>query len=380
MADCPDWLVTIAPLFAAVRAAGGELRAVGGAVRDWHMGTPSADVDLATTLLPEQVMAMAVQHGWKAVPTGIDHGTVTVVLDHKPYEITTLRRDVETDGRHAKVAYTDNWVEDAARRDFTVNALYMDAEGATHDPTGQGRKDLKDKTLRFIGDANTRIEEDALRILRYYRFLAQLEWSPNPDALAACERHAKKIETLSGERIAQEMKKLLSTYQPVVAARAIQQAGIDRYVAGQAWHSDHLERLVAAETAHIGQPNPWARLIALGADVQFVTERWKPSRDEQKQLRYLADPWRGDMLAPWVKAGLENYPRPWVQAKILLHNGDAALVALAGQWQVPEFPIKARDLIARGFEPGKALGEALGALHERWVSSDYALTKEQLLQ
>ena len=216
MTTMPDWLMEkpLQQFFAATRAMGGEARAVGGAVRDGVLGVEAYDVDIASTLLPEQTMQLAADQGWKAIPTGIAHGTVTLVLGERIVEVTTLRRDVKTDGRHAVVAFTDRFEEDAARRDFTFNALYQDSAGALYDYFG-GIADLATQTVRFIGDAATRIQEDGLRILRFFRFLATHGKPPaDADALAAIGTHKAMIANLSGERIATEMRKITGRRQP----------------------------------------------------------------------------------------------------------------------------------------------------------------------
>ena len=212
----PPWLseVPLQQLFAATRAAGGEARAVGGAVRDWLMGMESADVDVASTLAPEQTIDIAAQNGWKAIPTGIEHGTVTLVLPSRVVEVTTLRRDVTTDGRRATVAFTEDWREDASRRDFTINAMSMDADGTVFD-FFDGKNDITQNRVVFIGDAGQRITEDALRVLRFFRFLATHGKPPaDAEALASIAAQKSMVESLSGERIANEMRKLLAADAP----------------------------------------------------------------------------------------------------------------------------------------------------------------------
>ncbi len=393
MANRPAWLkeTSLQQLFAATQAMGGEARAVGGAVRDFLLGRDGGDVDVASSLPPEATMAIAQAEGWKAIPTGLAHGTVTLVLPERVVEITTLRRDVETDGRHALVEYTSDFAEDAARRDFTINALYMDAAGGIHDYT-DGQKDLKTQRVRFIGDAGTRIAEDALRILRFFRFMATHGKPPaDADALAACAAAREQIANLSGERIAAEMRKLLCAPTPAYALAQMAEAGIPAMITESPWVPVQVEILLQLETLYHLAVNPWVRLLAMiepgmrSETAYWVSERWKLSRAEQQMLQALAqhatrvDPAR-------VKEWLRSEPRGQVLGRIALaalNSDDAvatdALMLLAQDWEVPGFPVTAKDLLTRGYEQGRALGEALAALEKRWVESDYQLTREQLL-
>ncbi len=232
-----EWLrrpATVA-VFAALTAKGAEARAVGGAVRNTLMGTPVKDVDIATTALPADVMRLAAEAGLHSVPTGFEHGTVTVVAQHVPYEVTTLRRDIETFGRHARVTFTTDWAEDARRRDFTMNALYCSADGVVHDPLG-GYDDLSARRVRFIGDARARIREDYLRTLRFFRFLAQYGngAAPDPEGLAAAIAEKAGLAGLSGERIRAELLLLLAAPGAVEAVRAMREATLLEPVLGTA--------------------------------------------------------------------------------------------------------------------------------------------------
>ena len=383
----PSWLsdISLQQFFAAVRSAGGEARAVGGAVRDFLVGIEGGDVDVASTLPPERVMALAAQLGFKAVPTGIDHGTVTLVLPAQVIEVTTLRRDVETDGRHAKVVFTDRFEEDAARRDFTINALYMDADGHVYDYF-DGQKDLAARCVRFIGDASARIQEDGLRILRFFRFFARFgEGAPDAKALAACADHKTMIAQLSGERIAMEMKKLLASAAPAVALEQMARVGIMSLLTGMEWNNGALKTLLQLEAACGTVADPWARLAAGGAAAGFVPERWKLSRADSYALGLLLMP-VAMLSTSVVKEWLRRLPRELVVSRILVaasqESNDALalqLVTLAQTWDVPEFPLTAADLLARGFAQGKALGDALRMLEEAWAHSDYHLGKTELL-
>ena len=393
MANRPAWLkeAGLQHLFAATRAMGGEARAVGGAVRDFLLGRESGDVDVASSLPPEATMAIAHAEGWKAIPTGLAHGTVTLVLPERVVEVTTLRRDVETDGRHALVEYTDNFAEDAARRDFTINALYMDADGKLADYFG-GQKDLQTRSIRFIGDASKRIGEDALRILRYFRFLATHGRPPaDATALLACQEARAQINNLSGERIAAEMRKLLCANDPAYALAQMSGCGLPLLLTESPWVPSQVAALMELERAHHLAVNPWVRLLAMiapemrGETAYWVSERWKLSRAEQEMLRALAQ-----HAAPLNPAQVKEWLRAEARGQVIgrialtaLASDEAeaidALIRLAQGWEVPLFPVAAKDLLARGHEQGKALGEALASLEKRWVESDYTLTRAQLL-
>lgn len=392
MTNYPDWLNEegLQQCFAATRAAGGEARVVGGAVRDFLLGIPGADVDLASTLTPEQTMQIAAAHHWKAIPTGIDHGTVTLVLPERVVEVTTLRRDVATDGRHATVAYTDNWQEDAARRDFTMNALYMDSAGHIHD-FHDGQKDIASHRVAFIGDATTRITEDGLRSLRFFRFLATHGKPPaDTDALAAITATKEIITKLSGERIANEMRKLLSAENPSYAVRLMAETGIADHVFGSSIEPSRMIRLHLLENQSDYQASVWARVVALlkaGTATPPIAARWKLSRHEAQQLKLLTE------FPPYTAAA----PRHTHTRLIRLHGAPAYLdwllmnaaqqtgidvapyVTLAHDFKPPTFPVSAKDLMEKGMKEGKALGDKLSLLEIKWEESDYTLTKEQLL-
>src|SRR3954468_17599530 len=251
MRIAPPWMREEATrlLLRALRAAGIEARFVGGCVRDALLGHPSADIDLATPARPEDIIAALENAGIKAVPTGIAHGTITAVLPTRHFEITTLRRDVETYGRHARVAFDADWSEDAARRDFTINALYLDPEGIVHDPVG-GLADLAAHRVRFVGEPARRIAEDVLRVLRYYRFEARFGRGEGDGAArAACRASVPLLPTLSAERVAQEVLRLLAVADPVPALRMMREDGVLAAILPEATRLDRLERLIAVETS-----------------------------------------------------------------------------------------------------------------------------------
>lgn len=459
MSETPEWLnePALQALLKATQDAGGQARIVGGAVRDFLLGHDGGDVDVASTLLPEATIALAQASGWKAIPTGIAHGTVTLVLPTRIVEVTTLRRDVTTDGRRATVAFTDDWKEDASRRDFTINALSMDAQGVIYDYF-DGKKDIAAQTLRFIGDATTRIAEDGLRMLRFFRFLAVFGKPPaDATALAAITDSCAMIPALSGERVAQEMKKLLAAHNPAYALRLMQQTGAAPYVFGREIEPSTMIRLQLLEGQADYQCSVWARALALtvpigetrpdfaprpqlalrphpefsqgkiqtspegrglpaspfgqtgaaalplpsgevgarsgatgeGVEVPlWIINRWKLSRHEAQQLTLLANLPAFDIRAPrhFHTRIIRLHGAPvyldWLltQAAITTGMDIAPYVHLAHDFKPPLFPITAKDLLAKGMKEGRQIGEALGALEQRWEESDYQLTKEELLQ
>lgn len=369
-----DWIARDATQAVFAALDGHQVLAVGGCVRNALLGRPVSDIDLATDATPDQVIALARRAGLRPVPTGIDHGTVTVVSDGLPHEVTTFRRDVETDGRRAVVAFSTRIEEDAARRDFTINALYADRHGRVIDPLG-GLADLRAGRLRFVGDPAQRIAEDHLRILRFFRFHA---WYADPaggmdaDALAACAAGAEGIDHLSRERIGAEMRKLLSAPDPAPAVAAMAQAGVlARVIPGA-------DPRALAPLIHLeqGLPPRWLRRLAvLGGD----TEGLRLSRAEATALDRLRDAVAeprpavsGYRLGPdaatdatLARAALLDQPLPpdW-QAEIA--RGAAAT-----------FPVAAADLMPA--LQGPDLGTRLRALEDRWIAADFRPTRDQLL-
>jgi poly(A) polymerase len=392
MNNRPTWLneEPLQQLFAATRAAGGEARAVGGAVRDFLMARAGGDVDIASTLTPEETIALAKAHGWKAIPTGIVHGTVTLVLPGRVVEVTTLRRDVKTDGRHAVVAYTNRFEEDAARRDFTFNALYMDDTGTIHDYF-DGQKDLAARVVRFIGDASTRITEDGLRILRYFRFLATHGSLASTGDLEAIKEKRTMIAQLSGERIATEMGKLLAAREPLYAITQMAECELAPLLSDTQWNVSMLQQLLQHEAQHKSTPLPWVRLFAMitpaarEASAIWISERYKLSRADRATLAMLAKEQHTVTIAE-IKESLREMPRAIVEGRLLLAAVDGILnealadaIKLARTWEIPAFPVTANDLLSRGFSEGLALGDRLRLLEIHWVQSDYTLSKEALL-
>lgn len=298
-----DWLKSkpLQALFKALNRDGGEARVVGGAVRNTLLGTKVSDVDLATTHLPQDTVRLATEAGFKPVPTGIEHGTITVVVQGHPFEVTTLRQDVETNGRHAKVAFGTDWKVDAERRDFTINALYVTADGTIIDHVG-GLADIESRTLRFIGDAEQRIREDYLRILRFFRFFAWYgSGRPEADGLRASARLKDGLSQLSAERVWSELKKLLSAPDPSRALLWMRQAGVLNLILPESekWGIDAIHGLVRTETDLGWQPDPLLRLESIippdSVRMEEMGKRLKMSNAERARLEAWA---RADAVKP----------------------------------------------------------------------------------
>jgi len=368
----------LAAMLAALDPGGDQCRYVGGAVRDALLGVDAVDVDIATRLLPDQVMAALADAGIKAVPTGIEHGTVTAVLPAGPVEITTLRRDVTTDGRHAEVAFTDDWREDAARRDFTINALFADPRTLEVTDYFGGEADLAARLVRFIGDADARILEDHLRILRLFRFHARFGGPADPDALAACARHADRLKALSRERIARELLLLLGSINPANAALLMAQSAIWPVVLPE-MAGDGLETLtmLLAREAQLGaKADPLVRLAALlPADplvAEAVAARLRLSKAQRATLARYAARWPDSGTARQVAAAVQ--PADTVSNWLLLRGPDDTLAhgwhSLKG-WSVPEFPLGGRDILALGVHAGPDVARVLGETRRRWIAEDF---------
>lgn len=368
---------------ALVRALGAEqaqVRVVGGAVRDTLLGIDVEDIDLATPLLPEEVTRRAEKLGAKVVPTGIAHGTVTVVYRDHVYEVTTLRRDVSTDGRRATVAFSEDWREDAGRRDFTINALYADPlTGEVHDYF-DGLSDLKARQVRFIGDASARIAEDYLRILRYFRFHARFGKGPlDESAFAAVSRDADRMKGLSRERVADELLKLLALPDPVPTLALMEQGKIWRAVLPEANAAsvDRVAKLVANEQASGVAPDAVRRLIAfLPEDAEsagVIASKLKLSNVMRKRIAKVRGEGRAALAnharSTAHKIGLENARDLW------LVEGDHAalsnaLSALDG-WEVPMLPISGGDIVAMGVAKGPEVARILQAVQAQWVAEGF---------
>lgn len=361
-------------LLDALGAGRGAARFVGGAVRDGLLGLPVNDLDIATTHDPHEVVDRLKAAGIKAVPTGIEHGTITGVLPDGPVEITTLRRDVSTDGRRATIAYTDDWREDAARRDFTINALYADpVTGAISDYFG-GVADLRARRLRFIGDPAARIAEDHLRILRYFRFLSRYGGDAlDEDAYAACVAAANSLMSLSRERVADELLKLLGGASPVHALRLMDQGGLFRPILPEvgAEGVDRVDRLIARESQADVPGSAIRRLAALLPPDPVVADqvgaRLKLSNKARKRLAAAL----GDADAPSPRALAYRIGVEGAIDRILLSDDAPADAAIIRDWSPPRLPIGGGALIARGLEPGPAVAKALQAVEQQWIEEDF---------
>ncbi len=386
-------------------ADGGEGRVVGGAVRNSLMGLQVADIDIATTLLPEAVVERAAAAGIKAVPTGIAHGTVTLVVDGKPFEITTLRRDVETDGRRARVAFSQDWHADAERRDLTINALYASADGKVVDLVG-GLADLERRNIRFIGDAAVRIAEDHLRILRFFRFFAYYgSGRPDADGLRACAAAKSKIATLSAERVWSEMKKLLAAPDPGRALLWMRQIGILTEVLPETekWGIDAIPGLVATENVLGWPPEPLLRLAAIvppdAARLAKLAQRLRLSKAEGAYLLAWANTpvVRDDISEAAFDRLLYRHDPSGVSVRLKLALVTArtkaesdfeemARVARLGKllervakWKKPAFPISGADALAAGISAGPRVGELMARLEQEWLDGNFSLNRASLL-
>jgi len=391
-------------VMALLNSDGGEARVAGGAVRNALMGLAVADVDIATTLRPEVVVERAKAAGIKAVPTGIEHGTVTLVVDGRGFEVTTLRRDIETNGRHAVVEFGTDWKADAERRDLTINALYADAEGEVIDLV-EGLKDIETRTVRFIGDAGQRIAEDHLRILRFFRFFAYYgSGRPDADGLRACARAKDMLSSLSAERVWTETKKLLGAPDPSRALLWMRQAGVLTAILPETekWGIDGIHALVAAERALGWKPEPLLRLAAIvPPDVERLAALSKRLRlsnaDALKLQQWAATPTPPDEVTDVGFARLlyRNERQGMIfRLKLALASVRAAaeedpvamrksarlsqLLSKTEKYQKPVFPLSGGDVISAGVPAGKRVGEILKELEEFWISRNFLPERPEL--
>ncbi|HUB95757.1 MAG TPA: CCA tRNA nucleotidyltransferase, partial [Stellaceae bacterium] len=359
----PPWMSEDATLAVLAALGPGAARFVGGPVRDSILGRPVLDIDIATTHRPEAAMKRLRDAGIAVVPTGLKHGTVTAVMPPRRFEITSLRRDVETFGRHARVEFCDDWVEDARRRDFTMNALFLDAEGRIFDSVG-GLADLRSGRVRFVGDAERRIREDVLRLLRFYRFHAHYgRGAADAEARAAARALAHSLPRLSAERVRAELLKLLAAPDPVPTLALMREDGVLPFVLPEARGFETLAALVALED----EADPVRRLGALAA-ADSVADRLKLKNADRARLAAFAA--RGELLpatdARSLRRALYRLGTPLFRDLVLLAGaatGDPATaragLRLAAEWRAPRFPLKGRDLAQRGVTPGPELGRLL---------------------
>ena len=377
-----------APETAAVMGALGEARFVGGAVRNALLGREVADIDIATPLVPGDVIARLEAAGLKAAPTGIEHGTITAIAKGKPFEITTLRRDVATDGRHAVVAFSTDWKEDAARRDFTLNALYADREGNVFDYFG-GIEDLKAGRVRFVGDAGQRIREDYLRILRLFRFHAWYgKGEVDAAAVKAAAAEKQGLAKLSGERVRAELLKLLAAENPIPMLRTMAAASILSEVLPGALSMPRLERLAEIDAANFFAPDALLRLAALlpgdAATAHTTADRLKLSNAERDRLVDIAG--ATEKIVSYlsireVRKFLYRLGIARFKDRVFLRWAEdtkasnaiqwRALLAMADAWTRPKFPLTGREVMAAGVPEGPLVGQILSEVEEWWVDSDF---------
>jgi len=391
------WLRTNASkrLLKALSVEGHPVRFVGGCVRDGLLGhlDPSGDLDLATPALPHDVAAFLRQAGIKVIPTGLQHGTVTAIANGQSFEITTLREDIACDGRHATVQFTDNFVADAARRDFTINAMSVDQDGKLYDYF-DGRDDLKAGRLRFVGDAERRVREDYLRILRFFRFFASFGKRPaDRDALAACRNNADRLHDLSGERIRSEMLKLLRANDPIDALKLMAETGVTSNILPALPKLDILGKLLALSKKN----NPILRLAALVRTLPepirkaaAIAERWRFSNAEALRLEKLASEpklnpsattkrARRDLYRLGSDTFLDLFYLSAAETGVKAENLENAK-GLAASWETPVLPLSGKDLLDQGLIPGPAFGDLLGQIKAWWIDHDMQPDREACLQ
>jgi poly(A) polymerase len=374
---------------------GEEARVVGGAIRNTLLGAPPGDIDLATTALPDEVIKRVRAVGFKAVPTGIEHGTITVVAAGRPFEITTLREDVETFGRRAKVAFGRDWKRDAERRDFTINALSASRQGTIYDYVG-GLPDIAARRVRFIGNAASRIAEDYLRILRFFRFHAQYgEGLPDPEGVAACIAGRAGLDRLSRERIRMELLKLLLARHAVGSLALMTESGLLDQVLGGVPLLASLSNMIKLERTLGLSPDCVRRLGALGVsvieDADRLRERLRVSNAEYERLASMADGW-WRISSGWdeQRARLLLYrvgPERFIDRVLLAWTRSAegaseeswrSMAKLPERWTIPRFPLKAADFISRGLPKGPQLGSALATAEEAWTAAGFPLDPHAL--
>lgn len=371
-------------IFDIAQKAGGEARIVGGAVRDWLAGLPVGDIDMAVNMPIETFAINLEEAGLKVIHTGLSHGTVTVLQDKTKIEVTHTRLDTETDGRHAKVVHSPDWLEDARRRDFTINAIYMDASGTLFDPLN-GQDDLKQANLRFVGDADQRVHEDALRMLRYCRFLQRFgHGNIDKDARAAFRRNAALARNLSGERVRAEMQLILRADGAATACQLMQETGLAKAACNIDFNVGYL--------APDGAPDRQDWLIALASimpsgSAVSLAKRLRLSKVEARRLQAMdrdIDPALPDLAGD-----------KWQQAAWFLGYDSAAIYAAKTRraqvqfsasrwhelqsWTAPECPVTGADLLSHGVDNGPVCGEILTMLQKQWVASGFTLGKSDLL-
>jgi poly(A) polymerase len=397
-----EWLsdARLQRVLAALAAEGGETRVAGGTVRNALLDEPVGDMDVATTEVPARVVELARRAGLEVHPTGLDHGTVTVVAKDgdgpKTFEVTTLRIDVETFGRHAQVAFTDDWTADAQRRDFTMNALYCDGAGTVFDPVG-GFPDILERRVRFVGEPAERIREDFLRILRFFRFQARYgQGDPDAHGLAACVALQEGLETLSAERVRQEMLKLLVAPGAVPVLRVMVETGIAARILPTVHDLARVARMAEIDAEHGLEPDPVLRLAAIAlarpGDAATLRRSLRLSNAEYARLQHLAQSvpptpsLRGNerriVLYQMDPQGYRDAVRfAWSRNRSAFTTEDwAELLRLPEHWAVPRFPVSGADLSSRGVPPGPEMGRILKRLEDWWMAAGFPADKHAVLE
>ncbi|MBT3370850.1 MAG: CCA tRNA nucleotidyltransferase [Rhodospirillaceae bacterium] len=352
---------------------GATPRFVGGCVRDGLLGRASTDLDIAIDQLPEDSMRLLEAAAIKVIPTGLKHGTITALAKGQHFEITTLRVDVETFGRHARVAFTDDWQLDAARRDFTINAIYTDRDGQLYDPVG-GQADLAAGLVRFVGDAAQRITEDKLRILRFFRFFALYgRGGPDAAALAACAAAAPGIAGLSGERVSAEVFKLLAAANPLPSLQLMAEAGVLSQILPDGFDLDGLAR---------SDNDPLRRLSAIAsAGAAAIAKRLRLSKQQASRLNFLIDPpakLSPEIARPALRQLLYDHGANQI-SDLALQQGVPELLPRIDEATPPPFPLKGSDALALGMHAGPEIGNILRSLEDEWRANDFAASRDELL-
>ncbi|HEX4634687.1 MAG TPA: CCA tRNA nucleotidyltransferase [Rhizomicrobium sp.] len=383
-----------APETVQVMTALGDARFVGGAVRNALLGAPVVDIDLAVPMPPEEAMARLKAFGLRTIETGLDHGTVTALAGTHAFEITSLRRDVETDGRHAKVAFTDNWALDAARRDFTINALYASADGEIFD-YATGVEDLAAGKVRFVGDARLRVAEDYLRVLRLFRFHAWYgKGEIDAEGLRAATDAKDKLKTLSAERIAKELLRMLEAGSPGPVLRVMADTGVLAELLPGSLQVARLERLAALDAAHGFARDPMLRLAALLSDseeaARMTADRLRLSNADRERLAQVLGGERitADLPPRGARRLLYRLGPACFRDKVLLQWSAApissaagnwrALLEIADGWQRPCFPLTGRDVMQAGVPEGPEVGHVLAVLEDWWIEGDFTAEEAAL--
>lgn len=371
------------------RGGAGCARFVGGCVRNTILNRPIDDIDIATTLTPDEATEALEAAGLKAAPTGVEHGTITAIADGAPFEVTTLRRDVATDGRRAVVAFSLDWAEDAQRRDFTLNAIYADRDGTLFDPTGRGVTDARAGRIVFVGDPMTRIREDYLRILRFFRFLAWYgKGEPDAKALAACKALRDTLSGRPAERTIKELLKLLSADEPRPAVKLMADAGVLGKIIPFCTSLDQFNRLLEIETNQLFENDAVLRLATLVPDDQVsvakAAESLRLSNDVRDRL--VAAMGKTPRIASWmspresrravyqigVRAFTDRVKLAWANSRRTAANHQwRGLLALGESWTPPPFPLNGDDVINAGVPKGPMVGEVLREVEDWWIDHDF---------